>query len=85
MSKKTGSLKPTRQLNQYDNVTMRLEPVGNKKIISKYQANRLHKSNITAGPTELTEDETSSVDLLEYRFKLIQQQLLTLNSYSQRI
>jgi hypothetical protein len=52
---------------------MRLEPVGNKKIISKYQANRLHKSNITAGPTELTEDETSSVDPLEYRFKLIQQ------------
>jgi hypothetical protein len=31
MSKKTGSLKSTWQLNQYDNVTMKLESVGNKK------------------------------------------------------
>ena len=65
-------------MNQYDNVTMRLESVGDKKIISKYQANRLHKNNIMAGPTESAEDVASSIGLLEYRFKLIQQQLLTL-------
>ena len=48
------------------------EPSGNKKTISKYQANRLHKNNITEGPTELAEDVTSGFGLLEYRFKLIQ-------------